>query len=152
MAGARRVAASTRRPRPSWPARSPPCRSCARGATASARRRGASLEARLEADGYERTADAVARLARVEWTENGTAGVAAVPVPGGNVTVLASDAVDTEAEAKRAAAERARLEVEIERAEGKLANQGFVAKAPAQVVEAEREKLARLQSELEALG
>jgi valyl-tRNA synthetase len=113
---------------------------------------GRALEARLEAGGYERTADAVGRLARVEWTENGTAGAATVPVPGGNVTVLASDAVDTEAEARRAAAERARLEAEISRAEGKLANQGFVAKAPPPVVDAEREKLARLQAELEALG
>ena len=113
---------------------------------------GKPLEARLEAEGYDRTADAVARLARVEWTENGTAPVATVPVPGGNVAVLASDAVDTEAEARRATAERARLESEIKRAEGKLANAGFVAKAPAPVVDAEREKLARLQAELEALG
>ena len=47
------------------------------------RRRGAgrALEARLEAEGYERTADAVARLARVTWTENGTAAVASVPCP-----------------------------------------------------------------------
>ena len=78
--------------------------------------------------------------------------VATIPIPGGNVAILASDAVDTEAEARRSAAERTRLEGEIKRAEGKLANQGFVAKAPPPVVEAEREKLARLQAELEALG
>ena len=47
--------------------------------------------------------------------------------------------------------QRTRLEAEIARAEGKLANRGFVDKAPAQVVEAEREKLARLRRELEAL-
>ena len=35
--------------------------------------------------------------------------------------------------------------------QGKLANAGFVAKAPAAVVTGEREKLARLQGELEAL-
>jgi valyl-tRNA synthetase len=78
--------------------------------------------------------------------------VASVPVPGGTVAILTADAVDTEAEARRAAAERKRLEVEIARAEGKLGNQGFVAKAPAQVVDGERAKLARLQAELEALG
>src|SRR4051812_16607657 len=112
---------------------------------------GRTLEARLEAPGYERTAGAVARLARIEWTENGTAGAATVPVPGGSVTVLASDAVDTEAEAKRAAAERTRLEAEIERAEGRLGNEGFVTKAKPEVVQAERDKLARLQSELDSL-
>jgi valyl-tRNA synthetase len=113
---------------------------------------GRALEARLDAEGYDRTADAVARLSRVTWTENGTAPVATVPIPGGNVTILASDAVDTEAEAKRAAAERTRLEAEIKRAQGKLANEGFTAKAPPPVVQAERDKLARLQSELDALG
>ena len=113
---------------------------------------GRALEARLDAEGYDRTADAVARLARVTWTDNGTAPAATVPIPGGNVAILASDAVDTEAEAKRAAAERTRLEAEIKRAQGKLANEGFTAKAPPPVVQAERDKLARLQSELDALG
>ncbi len=112
---------------------------------------GRTLEARLEAEGYDRTADAVARLARVEWSANGTHPVATVPVPGGGIAILSSDAVDTEAEARRIAEQRKRLEAEIARAEGKLANRGFVDKAPPQVVEAEREKLARLRSELEAL-
>ena len=40
------------------------------------------------------------------------------------------------------------LQAEIKRAEGKLANQGFVAKAPEAVVAAEREKLERLKAEL----
>ncbi len=112
---------------------------------------GRTLEARLDAGGYDRTLDAVARLARVEWSTNGTQPVATVPVPGGSIAILTSDAVDTEAEARRTAAARQRLDGEIARAEGKLANRGFVDKAPAQVVEAERAKLARLRSELEAL-
>jgi valyl-tRNA synthetase len=49
-------------------------------------------------------------------------------------------------------AERGRLRKEIARAEGMLANEQFVANAPAEVVEAEREKLARYRRELEALG
>jgi valyl-tRNA synthetase len=49
-------------------------------------------------------------------------------------------------------AERARLHAEIARAEGMLANARFVEGAPAHVVEAEREKLARYRRELEALG
>jgi valyl-tRNA synthetase len=50
------------------------------------------------------------------------------------------------------AGERERLRKEIERAETMLANPRFVGNAPAEVVEAEREKLARYTRELEALG
>lgn len=50
------------------------------------------------------------------------------------------------------AAERERLLGEIARAESMLANERFVQRAPAEVVEAEREKLERYRSELEALG
>jgi valyl-tRNA synthetase len=45
-----------------------------------------------------------------------------------------------------------RLREEVERAERQLANERFVARAPAEVVEAEREKLAQYQAELDALG
>jgi valyl-tRNA synthetase len=50
-----------------------------------------------------------------------------------------------------AAAEVERLKKEIARAEGMLANERFVQNAPANVVEAEREKLARYRRELDAL-
>jgi len=49
-------------------------------------------------------------------------------------------------------AELERLRKEVARAEGMLANQRFVANAPAEVVEAEREKLERYRRELTALG
>ena len=50
-----------------------------------------------------------------------------------------------------AAAERKRLRREIARAEGMLANDRFVANAPAEVVEAERSKLERYRGELALL-
>jgi valyl-tRNA synthetase len=114
-------------------------------------RPGAFLPARLEAPGYEEVAPALARLARLEL--NGARGepVASVTVPGGQVHMLPTDAVDLAAAERRVAERRAKLEAEIKRAEGKLANEGFVAKAPAAVVEAERDKLARLRAELEEL-
>jgi valyl-tRNA synthetase len=49
-------------------------------------------------------------------------------------------------------AERERLRSEIARAEQMLANERFVSKAPAEVVEAEREKLARYRRELDAIS
>ncbi|MBK1736136.1 hypothetical protein CKO15_12815 [Halorhodospira abdelmalekii] len=53
--------------------------------------------------------------------------------------------VDKAAELARLAKERARLEGEIARAEGKLANERFISKAPAAVVDKERSKLAEAQ-------
>jgi valyl-tRNA synthetase len=49
-------------------------------------------------------------------------------------------------------AERERLRKEIARAESMLANERFVERAPAEVVQAEREKLKRYRRELDALG
>jgi valyl-tRNA synthetase len=51
-----------------------------------------------------------------------------------------------------AEAERERLRQEIARAEGMLANERFVANAPAAVVDGEREKLERYRRELDAIG
>jgi valyl-tRNA synthetase len=112
---------------------------------------GATLGAKLEADGYEETREHVARLARLRFSEDGATPVASVAVPGGVVEILASDDLDLDAAQRRLAARRAKLEAEIDRSERKLANDGFVAKAPPDVVRAERDKLARLRSELESL-
>jgi valyl-tRNA synthetase len=112
---------------------------------------GRMVPGRLEAGDYDRTAAHVARLARFEWVDDDPV-VANVAVPGGSVAVVASDAVDLAAAARRAEAQRKRLEGEIARAERKLANDGFVSKAPKDVVAAEREKLAELRKELEELG
>jgi valyl-tRNA synthetase len=112
---------------------------------------GAVLPARLEAEGYERTAEYVARLTRCRWVDATEEAAATVAVPGGAVAVLPSGAVDTGAEQRRIDERRAWLGEEIARAERKLANPGFVAKAKEAVVTAERDKLARLQEELAAL-
>ncbi len=112
---------------------------------------GSRLPARLAAEGYDETAEHVARLARIALDGASDDAVATVPIPGGAVEILASPDVDPGASERRIEAERDRLGAEIERAERKLSNPGFVAKAPAEVVAGERDKLARLRGELDAL-
>jgi len=65
--------------------------------------------------------------------------------------VLPSEELDAEAVAARLEKRRAELRSEVERGERKLGNEGFVAKAPAEVVEEERAKLDRYRAELESL-
>jgi valyl-tRNA synthetase len=50
--------------------------------------------------------------------------------------------IDVEAERARIAKEVARLEGEVTKAKAKLDNEGFVARAPAAVVEQERQRIA----------
>jgi valyl-tRNA synthetase len=89
----------------------------------------------------------VARLARLDLDGSGEEALASI----GPFELLASDDVDAAQVRERVAARAAELRSEVERGERKLANEGFVAKAPAEVVEAERRKLADYQAELAEL-
>jgi valyl-tRNA synthetase len=113
---------------------------------------GATLSARLVAEGYDHTAEQLARMARLSLADgDGQETAASVAIPGGTVEIAAGDGLDLEAASRKLAARRAQLESDVQRSERKLANQGFVSKAPPEVVAAERDKLARLRAELEAL-
>ncbi|MBQ6698874.1 MAG: valine--tRNA ligase, partial [Oscillospiraceae bacterium] len=61
------------------------------------------------------------------------------------VYIPLADMIDFEAERKRLTEELKKNDGEIKRLEGKLSNEGFVAKAPAAVVEGEKAKLAKYQ-------
>jgi valyl-tRNA synthetase len=103
------------------------------------------LSARVEG---ERPQEFVSRLARFEFTEDGGDPIASV----GPVKVLASAEIDTGAVAARLEKRREELRSEVTRAEGKLANEKFVAKAPTELVEEEQAKLERYRAELEELA
>lgn len=79
-------------------------------------------------------------------------------VPENSATVVCSGAelflpldelVDKEKELERLSKEKAKLESEIKRVEGKLSNKGFTDKAPAKVVEEERQKGEKYKEMLE---
>ncbi len=112
-------------------------------------RPGATIPARLE--GCDGTSDHIARLARLDLEGGDGEPVARLVAGDATVSVLASADVDTGAQERRADERRKTLTAEIARAEGKLANERFVARAPEAVVQAERDKLAALQAELEGL-
>jgi valyl-tRNA synthetase len=100
----------------------------------------------------EQPHELVGRLARVEFTavEDGSRGEPMATVAG--VELLATEGVDGEAVEKRIEERREKLRAEVKRGEGKLSNEGFVAKAPAEVVDEERAKLEAYKAELEELS
>ena len=94
----------------------------------------------------------VARLfGQKEFAENIEEKVVSKILEGIEIYVPLGALVDTEKELARLKGELDKVESEIKRAEGKLSNQGFVAKAPAQVIEGERAKLAKYLETREAL-
>jgi valyl-tRNA synthetase len=143
-------------------------------------RAGLVIPARLCAQGYEATAPLLARLARLDLSGGVSGGEspsvdafaadttgsvsasvgqssdeqaasAAIPIPGGSVEVLSAEGLDLGAAERRRAIAKEKLLAEIERVQGKLERPGFVEKAPAAVVDGERERLERLRAELEVL-
>jgi valyl-tRNA synthetase len=72
-------------------------------------------------------------------------------VSGVEVYLSLKGLVDIEKELARLEKEKGNLEKEIARLEGKLQNQNFLAKAPAEVVAKEKEKLADYQNKWEAI-
>jgi valyl-tRNA synthetase len=115
----------------------------------------ATLQGRFTSDGQDWLREPLARLARVELDGGDGANgdvVATVSWGGGAVELLPSDALDPAEAERRLAARRQLLAAEIERAEKKLANQQFVERAPADVVDEERRKLDEFRETLRSLG
>ncbi len=96
------------------------------------------------AERLDRYRDLILALARLQSAEVTTAGVPKGAVQdvldGATVILQVADVIDIGAEQARLAKEIGKLDGEIARVDRKLANPGFLAKAPAELVETEREK------------
>jgi len=96
--------------------------------------------------------DAIQRLANVSALEVGAGvakekGSAATPIGDIEVVVPLAGVVDIEAERARLTRERDKIDSELSEVRAKLANEGFVAKAKPEVVERERARRERLDTE-----
>ncbi|CNI06656.1 valyl-tRNA synthetase [Yersinia aldovae] len=106
-----------------------------RGANAAAQRRVLENQSFIQS---------LARLSSLTLLADGEKGPVSVTklVEGAEVLIPMAGLIDKATELERLAKEVAKLEAEIERIEGKLSNEGFVARAPEAVVAKERERMA----------
>ena len=101
--------------------------------------------------------DALATLIRLEnlniTREEPPSGVKALtaPVEAGTLVLPLGDAADIQREIERLTAERESIRTDLEKARAKLSNPGFVAKAPAAVVEKQRRAVEELSARIEAI-
>ena len=100
-----------------------------------------------ERAGIEQNQEIVGRLARVsgiEFVETMPEGTAVRSAPGFDVAVIYERTIDVAVECERLKKELARFEKELSNADRQLSNEGFLAKAPANVVEGLRRRAAEL--------
>ena len=90
----------------------------------------------------------IARVSDVSFADAAPKGAIQLLVRGEVVAVPLEGVVDLAAERQRLAKERDKTAGEIKRIDGKLSNESFVARAPEEVVEAEREKRSGYESRL----
>jgi valyl-tRNA synthetase len=109
---------------------------------------GPSADVRARAERAASTLARIARVSGVSFAAEAPKGAIQILVRGGVAAVPLEGVVDIAAEKDRLAKERAKTEGEIKRIDGKLANESFVARAPEEVVEGEREKRADYEARL----
>ncbi|MEU5916370.1 valine--tRNA ligase [Streptomyces sp. NPDC047141] len=121
---------------------------------------GQKVPARLELGGTALAPheSAIRQILRLQPEGEGFAATATLPVAGATVALDLSGTIDVEAERKRLAKDLAAAEKEKAQAEAKLGNEAFLAKAPDNVVDKIKgrlakadEDIARIQSQLAAL-
>ncbi|MBM9508342.1 valine--tRNA ligase [Actinacidiphila acididurans] len=92
--------------------------------------------------------EAIRQLLRLQPAAEDFHATATLPVAGATVELDLSGAIDVVAERKRLAKDLAAAEKEKDQAERKLGNEGFLAKAPEQVVAGIRTRLAAAESDI----
>ncbi|OWW19314.1 valine--tRNA ligase [Noviherbaspirillum denitrificans] len=105
---------------------------------------------KAQAESFVRYLQALAKLSDVQIVDTLPESPAPVSVVG-TVKLMLKVEIDVAAEKERLSKEIARLEGEIAKANAKLGNESFVARAPAQVVAQEKERLLTFGATLEKL-
>jgi valyl-tRNA synthetase len=117
---------------------------------------GASADTRARAPRWSEVIKPMARLSEIAFADRPPEGAVQLVVRGEVAALPLKGVVDLSAERARLDKEIAKAEAEIKRVDAKLSNEKFIANAPEEVVEEEREKreasIARKEKILEALA
>ncbi|MFD5072382.1 valine--tRNA ligase [Streptomyces sp. NPDC058369] len=115
---------------------------------------GQKVPARLELTGTALAPHeaAIRQVLRLQPEGDRFAATASLPVAGATVSLDLSGTIDVAAERKRLAKDLAAAEKEKAQAEGKLGNEAFLAKAPDNVVDKIKGRLAKAEADIERIS
>ncbi|MER5772936.1 valine--tRNA ligase [Streptomyces sp. NPDC002039] len=114
---------------------------------------GQKVPARMELDGTALAPHeaAIRQVLRLQPEGEGFAATASLPVAGATVSLDLSGTIDVAAERKRLSKDLAAAEKEKQQAEAKLGNEAFIAKAPDNVVDKIKGRLAKAEADIARL-
>jgi valyl-tRNA synthetase len=110
----------------------------------------ATIEARVTL--WDETARKLARLSSISFADSAPKSSAQLIVRGALAAIPLEGVIDFAAEKARLAKETAKLEGEVKKIEAKLGNADFIARAPEEVVEENRERREELLARIEKLA
>jgi valyl-tRNA synthetase len=113
---------------------------------------GAGPAERARAERHEETIERLARLDGISFAKTPPKGAAQAVLGAMTAALPLADIIDMTAERARLEREMDKCKAEIAKIDAKLANQSFVAKAPAEVVEENRERRAEFEATLKKLA
>ncbi|MGM9940538.1 MAG: valine--tRNA ligase [Bulleidia sp.] len=93
----------------------------------------------------------LAKMAKAQWCDDLSGDLSVETIHAGTLLIPSSELCNPEEELKKLNSEKARLEKELERSHKMLGNPGFVSKAPAAKINAEKEKLAAYEKQYQAI-
>jgi valyl-tRNA synthetase len=114
---------------------------------------GAGAAERARAERHEETIERLARLEGISFSKSPPKGSAQIVLGAMTAALPLADIIDMAAERARLVREMEKCRSEIAKVDAKLANESFVAKAPPEVVEENRERRAdfeEMQRKLQA--
>lgn len=98
--------------------------------------------------------NALAGISEIEFVSNKESipsDAVSTVIQGGELFIPLEDLIDIEKEIERLEKEKKKLDDEIKRVQGKLSNEGFIKKAPAHLIEEERQKGVKYQEMLDTV-
>ena len=111
----------------------------------------ASKAARVRAERYEETVKRMARIEAITFAKTPPKGAAQIVLSDATAALPLAGVIDMDAERARLEREIARNEGEIAKVDSRLANADFVAKAPPEVIEENRERKAAFEAAVKKL-
>ncbi len=102
----------------------------------------------IEGKQYFMTLAGISEIQELSQEQEIPSDAVSIVVQGAELFIPLDDLIDYEKEVERLEKEKKKLESEIKRVTGKLSNEGFLSKAPADLIEEERQKEAKFQNML----